>query len=78
MTGHSSLIGPAATPAQTHNRSDARGYESARDVNARAATSGSGDAPHTQKAIARLNQMLDSGVPLNPDVPRGFYLNVEA
>jgi len=78
MTGHTSLIGPAATSTQTHSRPDARGYESARDVNARAATAGSGDSPHTRKAIDRLNQLLDSGVRLNPDVPRGHYLNVEA
>lgn len=78
MTGSPAIIGPAAKPAQTHNRTDAHGYEAARDVNVRAATAGSGDAPHARKAIARLNQLLDSRVPLNRDVPRGYYLDIEA
>jgi hypothetical protein len=72
------MIGPAAKPALTHNRPDARGYEAARDVNVRAAASGSGDGPHARKAIARLNQLLESGVPLKRDVPRGYYLDIEA
>jgi len=78
MTGSSSLIGPAAKAAQTHNRPDTRGYEAARDVNARAAATGSADAPHARKAINRLNQLLDAGVPFNPDVPRGYYLDIKA
>lgn len=78
MTGNSSLIGPAAKPAQTHHRSDTRGYETARDVNVRAAAAGSTDAPQAKKAITRLNQLLDSGVPFNRDVPRGYYLDIKA
>lgn len=78
MTGNSALIGPAAKPAQTHNRTGAHGYEAARDVNARAATASSGDAPHARKAMTRLNQLLDAGVPLNRDVPRGYYLDIKA
>lgn len=72
------MIGPAANPAPTHNRPDARGYEMARDVNVRAAATGSADAPPARKAIARLNQMLDEGVPLKRDVPRGYYLDIKA
>ena len=78
MSGNPPLIGPAATPAQTHHRPDTRGYETARDVNARAAASGSADAPQARRVIARLNQLLDAGVPFNRDVPRGYYLDIKA
>ncbi len=78
MTGSPSLIGPATQPAQTHNRPDTRGYGASRDVNLRAAAAGSADAPHARQAIARLNQMLDSGVPFKRDVPRGYYLDIKA
>lgn len=78
MTGSSSLIGPPAKAAQAHNRPDTLGYEAARDVNVRAAAAGSADAPHARKAIDRLSQLLDAGVPLNPDVPRGYYLDIKA
>lgn len=78
MTASSSVIGPAAKAAQSHNRPDTRGYEAARDVNARAAAAGSADAPHARKAIDRINKLLDAGVPLKRDVPRGYYLDIKA
>ena len=78
MNGSSGMIGSATKPAHAQNRPDARGYEAARDVNARAAVAGSGDAPHTRNAMARLDRALESGVPLNRDVPRGYYLDIEA
>jgi hypothetical protein len=30
-----------------------------------------------QKAITRLDQIMESNRPLRGDVPRGFYLNIE-
>lgn len=34
-----------------------------------------GDSPEAHAALKRLSRLLDSGVPLRPNVPRGFYLN---
>ena len=54
-----------------------RGYQDVREVKARAAVAQSSDSPEERQAVARLNQVLESGKPLDAEVPRGFYLNIQ-
>jgi len=51
-------------------------YQGGRDVNARAKVSAQGDSTANERALARLNQVLNSGEPLSQDVPRGYYLDI--
>lgn len=53
-------------------------YGEAREVNARARVMRRNDPPAVQQALTRLDQTLSSGQPLDPNVPRGFYLNIVA
>ncbi|MDP6173410.1 MAG: hypothetical protein QGF09_04510 [Rhodospirillales bacterium] len=53
------------------------GYQSAREVERRAAITRRNDAPAHTCAVDRLNRILESGKPLRDDVPRGFHLNIQ-
>jgi len=54
-----------------------RGYRDVREVKARAAVARGGDSPEQRQALARLNKILASDQPLDPNVPRGYYLNIK-
>ncbi|MBM3564539.1 MAG: hypothetical protein FJX42_00295 [Alphaproteobacteria bacterium] len=54
----------------------ARAQRTMREVRAHAAVyADAGDNPDMQKAVGKLRRTLNSGQPLRPDVPRGYYLN---
>ena len=67
------INGPAVAPLGTK----AQGYREAHQVRIRAAATRPSDPPMVQKAITRLDQIMESNRPLRGDVPRGFYLNIE-
>jgi hypothetical protein len=54
------------------------GYATARDVERRARSTRYGQDAQTRLALDRLDRLLASGVPLNRDVPPGYYLDVQA
>lgn len=64
-------VAPALIPTQN------QGYQKAGEVRGRAAASQSPDTDEIQRGLLRLNQILDTNQPLNTDVPRGFYLNIQ-
>ncbi|MCB2102304.1 MAG: hypothetical protein KDE22_15615 [Rhodobacterales bacterium] len=53
-----------------------QGYQAAREVNFRAAVSREGETTRNRAALDRLDRLLASGQPLDPNVPRGHYLNI--
>lgn len=53
-------------------------YQAARQVGFRARATQSSETTGNQRALQRLDQILNSGEPLNPDAPRGFYVNILA
>jgi hypothetical protein len=65
----SGLLSALARPAQA-------GYGEARQVSARAAVSRSSDPPQLERALSRLDQVLNSDTEPNRNVPRGYYLNI--
>lgn len=53
-------------------------YQAARQVGFRARVTQNAETTGNQRALQRLDQILNSGEPLNPDAPRGFYVNILA
>ncbi len=68
-----SINGPAVAPLGGKTQ----GYREAHQVRIRAAATRPSDPPAVQKAITRLDQIMESSRPLRGDVPRGFYLNIQ-
>ena len=63
--------------SQRATRADAfTGYRAGQEAGSRARVSVPMDGPEVRRAVDKLNRVLDSGRPLRPDVPRGFYLNL--
>ena len=54
----------------------ARGYRDSREVERRAAVAQDRDSQRNRAALARLDRLLAAGQPLDPNVPRGHYLNI--
>ncbi|MCP5366192.1 MAG: hypothetical protein H6907_08935 [Hyphomicrobiales bacterium] len=54
-----------------------RAYQAAREVERRAAVTQGDDNPRNRAALQRLGQLLASGRPLDDNVPRGYYLNIQ-
>jgi hypothetical protein len=54
-----------------------RAYAEAREVRALASVSENADSPETKRALGRLGRVLASSEPLNANVPRGFYVNIQ-
>ena len=52
-------------------------YHEAREVGFRARVTRTAEAPGDQRALQRLDKLLNSGEPLDADVPRGFYINIQ-
>ncbi len=69
-------VTPVSGSARATPQRASTGYQAGREVERHAASAGSNDDPHLQKAIGRLQRILNSGEPLRDDVPRGYYLNV--
>jgi hypothetical protein len=66
---------PTAIPAA--RRADALGgYGTANEVARQAALTQPMNNTEYNRAVGRLNKVLDSGTELRNDVPRGFYLNI--
>jgi hypothetical protein len=62
---------------QSTRRADALGgYGSANEVARQAAMTQPMNGDEFQRAVGRLNKVLDANAPLRQDVPRGFYLNI--
>jgi hypothetical protein len=62
---------------QSTRRADALGgYGNANEVARQAAATQPMAAPEFERAVGRLNKVLDSGAAPRTDVPRGFYLNI--
>ncbi len=55
------------------------GYQadSVRQVQARAAAVEQRESPEERESLRRLNRILSLDQPLNDEVPRGYYLNIE-
>ncbi len=53
-------------------------YNEAREVGFRARVTRTAEAPGNERALQRLDTLLNSGEPLDPNVPRGFYINILA
>lgn len=68
-----SINGPTVAPPGPKTP----GYREAHQVRIRAAVTRPSDPPAVQKAITRLDQIMESGRALRGDVPRGFYLNIQ-
>ncbi|MEE8393587.1 MAG: hypothetical protein V3R66_04520 [Rhodospirillales bacterium] len=68
---------PAPPGATINVQGNTQGYQAAREVKARAAVTQTNDSIKDLKAISRLNRFLDANEPLNDDVPRGFYINIQ-
>ena len=58
-------------------RRAASGYQTAREVERRAAVTRRNDEPAFMRAVDRLNRILSTGKPLRDDVPRGYHLNIQ-
>ena len=67
VTG-TALVKVAARPA---------GYRQALEVRARAAVTENSESPATKRALGRLALILASDQAPKPDVPRGFYLDIQ-
>jgi len=52
------------------------GYESSKEVDRQARNTKPMDEPAFRRALAKLDQTLDTDKPFRGDVPRGFYLNI--
>jgi hypothetical protein len=52
------------------------GYGSANDVARQAALTQPMNGAEFDRAVTKLNRVLDGDKPLRTDVPRGFYLNI--
>jgi hypothetical protein len=52
------------------------GYEASKEVDRQARITKPMDEPAFRRALAKLDQTLDSDRPFREDVPRGFYLNI--
>ena len=72
MTEASNIASPALPPTETRPS----GYQAAREVRVLAAVSRNSQTPHEQRALSRLDRILEGDRPLRDDVPRGFYLNI--
>jgi hypothetical protein len=77
MTLNAISSGPAAESSQPHSRAHSRGYRDGQNVQIRASAIRSSDSPRLREAMARLSRLLDQDVPLNRNVPAGFYFNQE-
>lgn len=64
----------AAAPVAPATRPKA--YAAAREVRALASIERNAQSPETQRALGRLERLLDADGPPRTDVPRGFYLNI--
>ncbi len=53
-----------------------QGYRQAREVETRAAVTEHRHSPQMQKALSKLERVLEPDQPLKSQVPRGFYLNI--
>jgi len=66
---------PASIPST--RRADALGgYGSANEVARQAAMTQPMNGADFERAVKKLNRVLDAGTELRNDVPRGFYLNI--
>ena len=54
-----------------------RTLQTIRDIKARASVSADPESEVERKAMNRLARALTSGEPLNTEVPRGYYLNIQ-
>ena len=62
---------------QSTRRAEALGgYGTANDVARQAALTQPMNGAEFERAVNRLNKVLDAGTELRGDVPRGFYLNI--
>lgn len=79
MTETSRIPDPSVDPAQNpaQNRAPNPGTRKAAEVRRPPAASQSRDSTETQQRLLRLNRILDRNQPLDTDVPRGFYLNIQ-
>ena len=72
-----SINGPAVAPPGGKTQD----YREAHQVRIRAAATRPrgppGHPPEVQKAMTRLDQIMESGRSLRADVPRGYYLNIQ-
>ncbi len=73
MTGPAHIINP---PVALGGDRPA-GYDTARDVKARAAPGRQSDSPDERAALSRLARVVAAGDPPATDVPRGYYLNIQ-
>lgn len=62
-------------PRVTFPEAQLRSQRTVTEVRARAAFLNQDDSAEARAALNRLSRLLDSGVPLKPNAPRGFYLN---
>jgi len=53
-------------------------YNEAREVGFRARVTRATETSGEQRALQRLDKLLNSEEPLDPNVPRGFYINILA
>jgi hypothetical protein len=65
-----------ATIASTRRADALGGYGSANEVARQAAMTQPMNGAEFERAVNRLNKVLDAGSDLRNDVPRGFYLNI--
>jgi hypothetical protein len=70
-------LGPSVIGPETATFSEARlrTQRTLAEVQNRAAFANEGDSAETQAALKRLSRLLDSGVPLKANAPRGYYLS---
>ena len=66
------VTAPTAQAAQSPES-----YRTARAAGIRAAVMREPESPRVERALARLDRVLSSDGPLNEQVPRGFYINIE-
>lgn len=65
------------TPAQRTDANDRLyGSDSVRQVQGRAALQPGQQSVEEQLGLERLKRVFASGKPLNPQAPRGYYLNI--
>jgi hypothetical protein len=78
-TGISAIIGQAVASARAEAAkapAAPRGYEGAREVQARARVAQRKLPVETQAAMIRLDKVLRADQPPRADVPRGYYLDI--
>jgi len=72
-----SNITTTATPAQRSGAKDRLyGSDSVRQVQGRASLQPGHQSVEEQLGLERLKRVFSKGEPLNPQAPRGYYLNI--